>query len=122
MPADTIILDLSQLEKNTTNSSIYYQHFQNIKHSYPNHKFIFTDGSKTEYHTSYAITDEENCIKRGILMNFSSIFSAEIIAISEAINLIKKHKASSARTHCQHSKPSTTSTIGITTNHPYEIV
>ena len=50
---------------------------------------MFTDGSKSEYNTSFAVTEENgNLIKTGILWEYSSIFTTEAFAIHEAAKTI----------------------------------
>lgn len=64
--------------------------FTEVRNKYHNYTFIYTDGSKINQSTSYSITLENEIIKNQ-LSYYSSVYSAEIIAISEAINLVK-HK------------------------------
>ena len=46
LPEPHIIFDLRQYNKSVTNPLIIKQSFAEIKSKYPNHKFIYTDGSK----------------------------------------------------------------------------
>lgn len=77
--------------KNNTNPIQYHAMFNEVKNKYSNYTFIYTDGSKINQNISYSITLENEIIKISIIPYYSSIYSAEIIAISEAINLVK-HK------------------------------
>ncbi|XP_058977368.1 uncharacterized protein LOC131802040 [Musca domestica] len=55
----------------------------------PEYKFIYTDGSKSQRGISYSVVKEDTIIKHSILPEYSSVFTAEIIAIYEAINYTK---------------------------------
>lgn len=88
--SNCFITSLSQYPKNTTPPNIYRKCFQEIINRYTNYKLLYTDGSKNEQILSYSITTENTIIKASILPSYSSVFSAEIIAIFEAIKHIKK--------------------------------
>jgi len=81
---------LSKYNKNTTPPTIFHQLFCTLKSSYPNHNFVYTDGSKSGGITTYSITTETATIKLGLLPYFSSVLSSEIIAIQEAIKICVK--------------------------------
>jgi len=89
IPNDIINTDLTQLDPHNTNQSITLQCFLNLKNKFKNHTFLYTDGSKTQNTTSYAITTENDPLKIGLLPHYTSVYSAEIIAIREAILLAK---------------------------------
>lgn len=61
--------------------------FLSIKESHPN-SFIYTDGSGTDTSTTFAISTETSIMRFGRLTYYSSIFSAEIIDINEALEII----------------------------------
>jgi len=54
---------LSKYNKNTTPPTIFHQLFRAIKSSYPNHNFVYTDGSKSGGLTTY----RKDTIKLGLL-------------------------------------------------------
>jgi len=81
---------LSKYNKSTTPPTIFHQLFRTLKSSYPNHNFVFTDGSKSGGITTYSITTETATIKLGLLPFYSSVLSSEIIAIQEAIKIYVK--------------------------------
>lgn len=84
-----INFDLAQFSKNNTHPSQFQTLFRNIREHYKEHKFIFTDGSKSDHLVGYSVVDESNELKTSVLPSYSSIFSAELIAIDEAINIVK---------------------------------
>lgn len=90
----SINLSLHQFFKTTADASQYRSMFSMIKESLDKYKFLYTDGSKSRDLTSYSITTEDKVICMSYLPNYSSIFSAELIAIHEAIKYatIKKGK------------------------------
>uniref|UniRef100_W8C2B6 RNA-directed DNA polymerase from mobile element jockey n=1 Tax=Ceratitis capitata TaxID=7213 RepID=W8C2B6_CERCA len=80
---------LNSNTKNVTNQSIYQQEFLKIKSLNKNCTFIYTDGSQSNTLSTYSITTENTVLKSGILPFYSSVLSAETIAILEAIQIIK---------------------------------
>ena len=79
------IRSLQSYSKSTTTSDIYKQMFLEIQNKYKDHKFIYTDGSKTQNHIGYSVTTTNTTVKISTLPQYSSVFTAEIIAITEAI-------------------------------------
>lgn len=86
---DSIDTSLHLHLKGNTLSLQYKLYFGNIVEKLKEYSFIYTDGSKSPESTSFAVTYEDRTIKVSLLPVFSSIFSAEIIAISEAVNFVK---------------------------------
>jgi len=80
---------LRDYPKTSTQPLIYRKLFQEILDSNKKYKGIFTDGSQINDITAYAITSEHNIIRTGIIPFFSTVFSAEAIAITEALNIFK---------------------------------
>jgi len=76
-------------KKQTTPPETYRKLYEHTKDNHKTHKFIFTDGSKMNSTISYAITTDTYIIKYGILPPYSSVLSAEIIAILVAIDQVK---------------------------------
>jgi len=79
---------LSKYNKNTIPPTIF--HFRTLKSSYPNHNFVYTDGSKSGGITTYSIRSETATFQLGLLPFYSSVLSSEIIAIQEAIKICVK--------------------------------
>lgn len=80
---------LSQLKKTSTAPEIYRNKFNFIRNRYNDYTFIFTDGSKVTESITFCVTTENTTLKVGRLPNYSSIYTAEIIAILEALLLVK---------------------------------
>lgn len=60
---------------------------------FPDHHFIFTDGSKTENHTACALLDSSTNTQQMISLNNKlSNYSAELIAIWKALKYIKNQQ------------------------------
>jgi len=76
-------------KKHTTPPETYRKLYEHTKDNHKTHKFIFTDGSKMNSTIAYAITTDTYIIKYGILPPYSSVLSAEIIAILVAIDQVK---------------------------------
>ena len=73
--------------------AIYQSLFSSISSEVKNKgwKFIFTDGSKSKYNTSFAVTLEDGYILNiGMLPQYASIFTAEAFAILQATKSITK--------------------------------
>lgn len=87
--------DLCNYAKSTTNDNIYKTLFLSIADKYKSlgWNLLFTDASKTDSHTSFAVVDENGSVfSKGLLPNFSSIFTAEAFAIFKAIKCSNKKK------------------------------
>lgn len=81
---------LRKYNKEQTIPDIYSKELKVIQNNLIGHSFLFTDGSKSKERTSYSLVENKNIIKTSLLPDFSSIFSAEIIAILEATLYAKK--------------------------------
>ena len=91
----TIIkLDLTKLSKTKTHPITFQENFLNIQNNFPDHHHhIYTDGSKQEMKVGCAaVFQNQELLKH--LPNESSIYSAEIIAIDLAMNIIANPKSS----------------------------
>lgn len=87
---ESINTALNSLPKSTTANETYKQMFLEITNpeKIKNWNLIFTDGSKTEFGTAFAVVDENgSTVCKGLLAHFCSVFSAEAIAILRAIQL-----------------------------------
>ena len=92
---NSLILNLSELPKSSTSSEIYNNHFKEVNVQLLNEgwSFIYTDGSKTCSHTSFAVVQHNgSLITSGAINSFSSIFSAEAFAIKNAMEYASKQK------------------------------
>lgn len=66
--------------------------FLELQDKLKDYNFLYTDGSLVDGNATYSITNLNKIIKISNLPHFTSIFSAEIIAIFEAIKLIKNSR------------------------------
>lgn len=91
--SSTINTTLSKLNKNTTPPEVYRKQFLQLKSEQSNKtSFVYTDGSQMNESTGYAITSETEVLKMGLLPTYSTVFSSELIAIHEAILLLKTRR------------------------------
>jgi hypothetical protein len=90
---ESIILDLQNFNKKGTSPSIYLQLFYAIKEKHSDWKFMYTDGSRLASVSAYSIVDERGClVKTEVLPHYGSIFSAEALAILNAVKICIKQK------------------------------
>ena len=89
-----IKLDLTKLSKTKTHPITFQENFLNIQYNFPDHHHhIYTDESKQGMKVGCAaVFQNQELLKR--LPNESSIYSAEVIAIDLAMNIIANHKSS----------------------------
>lgn len=82
---------LSYLNKNVTSPETFRKEFARIQTELNSNKmsFIYTDGSQIKDLTGFAVTTNSSILKMGILPTYSSVYTAEIIAIYEAIMTLK---------------------------------
>jgi hypothetical protein len=79
-----VIFELTKYKKAETSSLLYKSKLKEILHGYPQHKQIFTDGSKEEHRTAMAFVshnDEFSCR----ITDHASISTAELMAIKSAM-------------------------------------
>ena len=76
--------ELYSIKKNSMNPATLRNIFQEHLNLHRDDLKIFTDGSKTNSGTAFAFTSEENSVSRTIPKHLS-VFTAEIMAINEAI-------------------------------------
>lgn len=87
--------ELSEYSKNDTAPIIYKQHLSSIISGFHDFSKIYTDGSKMENGVGAAVVVQDH-VSMLRLPNFCSIYTAEAMAISFALDLIKTkciHKA-----------------------------
>lgn len=92
---ETVNLSLNALTKASTPNEIYQQMFLETLTAEKEHnwKFVFTDGSKTNFGTAFAVVDENgDILSKGLLPHFATVFSAEATAILEATVLADSFK------------------------------
>ena len=88
-----IKLDLTKLSKTKTHPITFQENFLNIQNNFPDHHHIYTDGSKQGMEVGCAaVFQNQELLKH--LPNESSIYSAEVIAINLAMDIIANHKSS----------------------------
>ncbi|XP_039962482.1 uncharacterized protein LOC120776078 [Bactrocera tryoni] len=86
---------LQTFQKQNTCPQLYAQNFLEYKAelSQKAFNFIFTDGSKTKFSTSFAVVSENlDVLRKGILPNHCSIYTSEIFAIYQAALIASKTK------------------------------
>lgn len=86
---DSINTDLHKLKKTSSNTEMYRQMFMEMVSEFIGTKwnFLYTDGSKNEHGTSFAVVDDlGNTRIKGLLPSSASIFTAEAFAILKATN------------------------------------
>lgn len=89
----SINASLSNFKKKDTPTEIYRMKLLEIQDSLHNFTFIYTDGSKFGDRTAYSVVQQDKVEKCLILPEYSSNFTAEIIAIYDAMNLIQNGKS-----------------------------
>ncbi|XP_049318608.1 uncharacterized protein LOC125780366 [Bactrocera dorsalis] len=80
-----------QLPKDKTSSEKYRQLFASQKSKYSSYgwNFIYTDGSKTANSSTFAVTKENgDLIRHGTLHTICSSFTAEVVALLEAVTYV----------------------------------
>ena len=82
---------MSDLPKSKTIPKIYKSELQSLLEDYKEYTMFFTDGSKTEERVGASVIYNENKIMIKI-PDSCSIFSAEAIAISHFLDIIKQKK------------------------------
>ena len=89
-----IKLDLSRFSKTKTHPITFQENFLNIQNNFlDHHHHIYIDGSKQGMKVGCAaVFQNQELLKR--LPNESSIYSAKVIAIDLAMNIIANHKSS----------------------------
>ncbi len=88
-------ITLHKNNKNDVNPVIHRKLFHDLSISYKNQNWnmIFTDGSKTEFTTTFAVVHEDgSLIAGGILEPYCSIFTAEATAFKQALDLASHNK------------------------------
>lgn len=83
----TFNTEMSKFLKDATPPETYNQFFTQIKNNLSDYTFIYTDGSKINSSISYSIVCNNKILKIAHLPAYSSNFSAELIALNEAIKL-----------------------------------
>ena len=83
----TILFDLSKDKKSSTSPLEFNSKFNELKSNYPSHTAIYTDGSKDGTKVGCASVSELHTNKMRLPDN-SSIYSAEVLAISLALRFI----------------------------------
>ena len=88
---NTSIFDITMAKFGKTHTSAFQfkSFFNEIKRKLTSHRFIFTDGSKMDNSVSFSITTENKVISQFLLPTYTSIYTAELIAIYEAIQYIQ---------------------------------
>ena len=82
-----IKLDRTKLFKTKTHPITFQENFLNIQNNFPDHHHIYTDESKQGMKVGFvAVFQNQELLKR--FPNESSIYSAEVIAIDLAMNII----------------------------------
>jgi hypothetical protein len=92
-----VFWNLAENLKDETCPSVFITEFYNIRSTiFPEHKFIYTDGSKQDSKASSAAISNQ-FYKKERLLNDASIFSAELNAFNLAFDIIETHYKSSGK-------------------------
>ena len=83
--------NINSTSKKETTDSEYKERFLQLKDSYESKNFtcIYTDGSKSENHVSSSAVCSTDILKAN-LPEYSSIFSAEAVALKLAVQYIQR--------------------------------
>lgn len=81
-------LELAQYTKEETHPDVYKKNFIRIQHQYKHHREIYTDASKTNDLVGAAVVTEDTIYKYK-LPSTTSIFTAEVYAISRSLQVIE---------------------------------
>jgi len=94
MDESLVDIQLSCAKKSTTNKHVYLKKFLDIKDNLLKKKFsfLYTDGSKNKEIIGLAVTTEEEIVKQAVLPTYSSVYTAEAIAILEAVRIAEKKR------------------------------
>ena len=86
-----VIFELNELPKTKTHPITYQEKFHHILQHHPDHRYVFTGGSKDNDKTACAAVLDKTIIKKA-LPTKSAIFTAEARPIDLALDIISKSK------------------------------
>lgn len=86
----SVVSSLRTHKKAHTPPEIFRARFLELKNDLSDYSFIYTDGSKEGDNVGFSVTSESETISSFLLPTYSSIFTAEIIAILIALQYTKK--------------------------------
>ncbi|XP_075150380.1 uncharacterized protein LOC142224489 [Haematobia irritans] len=81
-------LTLSRYNKLQHNPILFETLHKKSQEDMPSHEFLYTDASKSQDCVSYSVVGNQSIWKTSILPNHTSTFTAELIAIFEAIKIV----------------------------------
>jgi len=85
--------DLHFFAKNDTPSRVFQAQFGLLRSQLGARNWLYTDGSKTDSSSTFAVVNEDNdIIAAGTLPNFNSIFTIEAFAVLQACQYANKNK------------------------------
>ena len=87
-PEIKVCLDLTAYNKSTTLPEVFKAKFLELRERFPRHYAIYTDGSKQDERVASAMFSKYGT-RSARLPNGASIFSAEVQAISRALNYVR---------------------------------
>ncbi|XP_072152561.1 uncharacterized protein [Bemisia tabaci] len=125
---DTVNLDLAAYQKGNTSSTFYKERLnQLLCQNFLDYKQIYTDGSKQETSVGLAFVDtSNNFILKQKLSPLNSIFTAEMLAILEAIRYVQELSSCNNDTInyviCSDSLSSLRTLKYNPTNHPFSML
>lgn len=76
---------LNKMSRSSTNPIIFQTQFREIKDAFKDHTFIYTDGSKAGLNVAFSIIKDNKILQYSLLPEYSTNYSAEIIAIHNAL-------------------------------------
>lgn len=88
----SIDLTLTQYDRTITDQQTYQALFLELQNKYPNHEEFYTDGSKTNNSTGYAIANKTMVYEAFRLLDDNSIFTCKAFAILRTLQTITKER------------------------------
>ena len=93
LPSAVVDLSLTADKKDISEAPYLLNKFRELKHKYSNHKFVYTDGSKDANNVGAGVVMGEVSHKTGLHKD-ATVFTAELVAIKEALGLIAHENSS----------------------------
>ena len=87
LPSAVVDLSLAADKKDISEAPSLLNKFRELKHKYRTHTFLYTDGSKDANNVGAGVVMGEVSHKTGLHKD-ASVFTAELVAIKEALGLI----------------------------------
>jgi ribonuclease HI len=116
--APRLRLELGQYPKEGTDPELFRGAFKELLEQYPNHAVIYTDGSKMGELVGCAVVTDDS-IKRYRLHEYTSVYTAELIALVKAVRHCCNSEDHDSFLICSDSRSSLQTVQQIFPKHPY---